>query len=387
MRIVLVGEFSRLHNSLKEGLLKLGHEVVIVSNGDGFKNYPSDYSNRAFWCESKLGNIPRQLIYRITKFDISKIERGLRFYFLLKKLKGFDCVQLINETPIQTVPFFELWLVKKIFKQNKNVFLLCCGIDYKVMQHLLSKKEQYSILNPYFEGKKGAKKEIEFMFSFTTKNHYKIHQFIYEHCNGIIASDLDYVNPVKNESKFLGLIPNPVNTDKTNPMENSANQKITIFLGINTSNYHTKGIVFFENALEIIKEKYSDTVEIICTKNIPYHLYMSHYERAHILLDQVYAFDQGYNALEAMARGKVVFTGAEKEFSDFYKLTEKVAINALPEVSYLVAQLSHLIEHKNELEKIGKNAKAFILKEHHYIKIAEKYLEKWTQSINKPVDN
>ena len=62
------------------------------SNGDGFKNYPSDYSNRAFWCESKLGNLPRQLIYRITKFDISKIERGLRFYFLLNKLKGFDYV-------------------------------------------------------------------------------------------------------------------------------------------------------------------------------------------------------------------------------------------------------------------------------------------------------
>jgi len=79
MRILLVGEFSRLHNSLKEGLIALGHEVVLISNGDGFKNYPSDFSNRAFWCESKIGNIPRQIIYRISKFDISKIERGIRF--------------------------------------------------------------------------------------------------------------------------------------------------------------------------------------------------------------------------------------------------------------------------------------------------------------------
>ena len=37
MKILLIGEFSRLHNSLKEGLLALGHEVVLVNNGDGFK--------------------------------------------------------------------------------------------------------------------------------------------------------------------------------------------------------------------------------------------------------------------------------------------------------------------------------------------------------------
>ena len=103
MRILLVGEFSRLHNSLKEGLVALGHEVVLINNGDGFKNFPSDYSNRAFWCESKIGNIPRQIIYRISKFDISKIERGIRFYFHLNKLKDFDVVQLINEAPIQTL--------------------------------------------------------------------------------------------------------------------------------------------------------------------------------------------------------------------------------------------------------------------------------------------
>ena len=152
MRIALVGEFSRLHNSLKEGLMALGHEVVLFNNGDGFKNYPSDYSNRAFWCESQLGNIPRQVIYRITKFDISKIERGIRFYFHLNKLQNFDVVQLINEAPIQTIQKFEFYLLKKIFNRNKKVFLLCCGVDYLVMMNMLKKKERYFIMNPYFEG-------------------------------------------------------------------------------------------------------------------------------------------------------------------------------------------------------------------------------------------
>ena len=97
----------------------------------------------------------------------------------------------------------------------------------------------------------------------------------------------------------------------------------------------------------------------------------------------MFAFDQGYNALEAMAKGKVVFTGAEKEFVDYYKLNAEVAINALPDVDYLVEKLSYLIENPNEIKKIGHNAREFILKEHNYSKIAEKYLEKWNQAISK----
>ena len=91
----------------------------------------------------------------------------------------------------------------------------------------------------------------------------------------------------------------------------------------------------------------------------------------------MYSFDQGYNALEAMAKGKVVFTGAEKEFEEYYNLNEKVAINALPDVDYLVSKLSFLIENPEEIIKIGKRARDFIEKEHNYIVIAEKYLEIW----------
>lgn len=383
MRILLIGEYSRLHNSLKEGLVARGHEVILVGNGDGFKDYPVDFSIEAKWSKTKLINVARQIIARVFKYDFAKLEHGIRCYFLLPKLKNFDIVQFINESPIQTNQRFELFLLKKIVKQNKNTFLLCCGIDYAVLQHMLLKKERYSIMNPYFEGNKEAKNEIAFMLTYNSKNHYKIHQFIYEVCNGIIASDIDYVNPIKNQKKYLGLIPNPINTDRITYIEQPAIEKIVIFLGINTFNYHTKGIVFFEKALSIIKEKYADKVDIIVTKNIAYKEYINRYNKAHILLDQVYAFDQGYNALEAMAKGKVVFTGAESAFEKYYNLTEKVAINALPDVDYLVQELSFLIENPHEIITIGKNAHNFIQKEHNYKVIAKHYFEKWMSTIDK----
>jgi glycosyltransferase involved in cell wall biosynthesis len=103
------------------------------------------------------------------------------------------------------------------------------------------------------------------------------------------------------------------------------------------------------------------------------------YNKAHILLDQVYSYDQGYNALEAMAKGKVVFTGAEQEFTEHYNLAERVAINALPDVSSLVNELSYLIEDPDEIIAISKRARAFVEKEHDYVKVAQKYLQVWNK--------
>ena len=376
MRILLIGEFSRLHNSLKEGLVALGHVVIIVANGDGFKNYPVDLSTKAKWCETKLGNIPRQLIFRLTKFDIARIEFGIRFYLHLDKLKNFDLVQLINESPIQTTPRFERFLLKKLFAQNKKSFLLCCGVDYLVAKHLIENKERYSIMNPYFENSK-SKKEFSYILNFLSNNHKKTHDLVYQNIVGVICSDMDYLLPMQKHPKYLGLVPNPINTDAIEFSELKIEDKIIIFLGINRGTYYTKGIAFFEKALEIIKVKYSSKIEIIIAENLPYLTYINQYNRAHIILDQVYSFDQGYNALEAMAKGKVVFTGAENEFTQYYNLTEKVTINALPDVDYLINELEHLINNPNEIIAIGTRARNFIEKEHNYIEVANKYLSKW----------
>jgi len=106
---------------------------------------------------------------------------------------------------------------------------------------------------------------------------------------------------------------------------------------------------------------------------------MKAFESCHILLDQVYSYDQGYNALEAMAIGKVVFTGAEKEWLEYYNVEEsEIVINALPNTDYIVSKLEWLINNPKNITEISKNARAFIEKEHDYINISNEYLKKWT---------
>jgi glycosyltransferase involved in cell wall biosynthesis len=378
MRILFIGEYSRLHNSLKEALTKMGHEVMIVGNGDGFKDLPVDFNIDAKFSKSKIPNLFRQAIYRIFKYDVAEWEYGLRFQALLPKLKDFDVVQLISETPLFTFLPLEFQLLKKLRKQNRKMFMLTSGTDVTFMQAAINKKFRYSLLDPYLKNKKLID-EYRHALPHLEPKYKKHHKKMLGLVNGIIASDIDYAIALEGEPKSLGLIGNPVNTDKIVSEPHDISGPISIFHGINRWNYHKKGNAFFEKALKIIGEKYGDKVNIVNSENIPYDDYIKLYDASHILLDQVYAYDQGYNALEAMAKGKVVFTGAEKEFNDYYNLDERVAVNALPDVNEIVRELSFLIENPQEISAIGKRARTFIESEHDYMKVAEKYLKTWQE--------
>ncbi|MFT5215510.1 MAG: glycosyltransferase involved in cell wall biosynthesis [Glaciecola sp.] len=379
MKVLLIGEYSRLHNSLKEGLLQLGHEVVLLGTGDGFKNYPSDIPIKL----SVFSNPTLKIIAKAFDklFNIQLIE--LEYYYKLKKivssLKGFDVVQLINEQSLKTSPKHEIKLISKLISQNKYLFLLSSGTDYISVKYALDEGFKYSILTPYLEDS-SLKKQYRFILKYVSYPYKKLHEFLFENIQGVIASDLDYHIPLKGHSKYLGLIPNPVNTDKIQFKPLTISDKIIIFHGINRMNYIKKGNVFFQAAIEIIKEKYNEKIEIIVVENLPYNDYIKAFDRCHILLDQVYAYDQGYNALEAMAKGKVVFTGAEQEWLNHYNLQEDtVAINALPNTVHIASKLEWLINNPDKLIEISKNARAFIEKEHQYKNIANRYLKIWMQ--------
>lgn len=373
MRILLVGEYSRLHNSLKEGLEALQHEVSIIATGDNFKKFPVDYSiHPKFFLDNKFLVFCNKVFFRIFKTDLQLAEKGIRFWFLLPKLKNYDVVQLINSNAIETYPFFSKFLLKRLFRQNKKSFLLVCGEDTPVIDFLLKDEVKYSILTPLLQNKKLAP-NYHFSLKYTRKNYRNLYEFISKKVIRIMVSDLDYKLPLPDKI----LIPNPVNIDKISFEPIVISQKVIIFAGKNNSSAIKKGTAFFEEALLIILKKYGPKVGIIKVEDAPYKEYITLYNQAHILLDQVYGYDQGYNALEAMAKGKVVFTGAESEFTEHYNLTERVCVNALPDVDYIVNELSFLIENPDEITAIGKRARAFIEKEHHYIKIAQKYLDTW----------
>ena len=112
---------------------------------------------------------------------------------------------------------------------------------------------------------------------------------------------------------------------------------------------------------------------------MPYSDYIKALKSSHILLDQVFSYDLGYNALEAMAMGKVVFSGAEREWRDHYDIREDtVVINALPDVSYLVQKMDWLIENPEMITKIALAARNHVETYHNYKVCAEMFIRTWT---------
>lgn len=376
MKILLIGEYSRLHNSLKEGLTKLGHEVTLVGSGDGFKDYPVDIK-----ISSSILNFPvlkfiSKVLLRLFRLNIVKLESYFIYKSLLSKLTGYDVVQLINERVINSYPSLDIKIIKRLASQNKKLFLLSCGADFSSIKYANDKQMRYSILTPYHETK--SEKEYEYVLNYLSKSHQKLVNFLMQNIEGIIASDMDYHLPLREHPKYLGLIPNGINVDKIEYQALVIKDKIKIFHGVNTGNQIKKGSVIIQNALAIISQKYPEKVQIISTSNVPYASYIQSYNSAHILMDQVYSYDQGYNALEAMAKGKAVFTGVEKEVLNYYNLEENtIAINALPDAQDIAAQLEKLIHDPQKIRDISKNARAFIEREHHYIEASKSYLKLW----------
>lgn len=373
----MVGEYSRLHNSLKEGLLRLGHETVIVSAGDNFKNYPSDFSYAPVLFSRNIFFVAlKKLVFKLSGIDLSMFETAIRFRQILPKLKDYDIVQLINSNAIESFPAWQIKLYKKLFSRNRKIFLLICGDETPVVEIQLQNKLKRSALTPVLENPK-LRSKFKYSLKYVTKPYRNLFAFVHKNADKMMVSDLDYLLPMKQTYYDTILIPNPVNVDELKFEELKIEDKIVIFHGINRMNYLKKGNQYFEKALKIIEKKYPHQVEIITVESLPYADYILSYNRAHILLDQVFAYDQGYHALEAIAKGKVVFTGAETEFMEHYKLSERVAVNALPNVNALVDEISFLIENPQEIIAMGKRARAFIEKEHHYVKIAQQYLDAW----------
>ena len=377
MKILLLGEYSNLHNSLKQALLNMGHEVLLVGNGDGFKKYETDILIKSHLADYFLFKLIARLLIRIFKINMFEIEIYIRAKKIVNKLRGFDVVQLINENSFKTSPLFEIKLLKQIFQNNNNIFLLSCGVDSVSVKHAMSKKLKYSILTPLFEDA-SLEKKYEPILKYEKENYLALAKFVQKYVNGIISSDLDYHIPYLSKKKYLGMIPNPINTQKIKYYGINKSKKILILHAVNSSNKIKKGNRFFEEALKIIDEKFKDKISIITTYDLPYKEHLENLKNCDILLDMVYAYDQGYNALEAMAMGKIVFTGAEEEWLKLYNIKEDtVVINAVPNSMRIVEKLVWLIENPKILKSISVNARKFIEKKHDFEKIAKKYIKTW----------
>ena len=363
MKILLIGEYSNVHWTLAEGLRSFGHEVCVVSNGDFWKDYRRDIS-------------------LVRKYGLTGgIEYLIRTYMLLPRFRKYDVVQIINPMFLELKAERIAPIYRYLKRNNSKIFLGAYGMDAYWVDACTSvpRTFRYSDFNI-------GEREIENDYTKEQSADWKgtpkarlNHEIAYS-CNGIVAGMYEYHTAYAlRHAEKLTYIPFPIYPEKKEKDTFfTADRKIRFFIGIQKERSIYKGTDIMLRALERVCSRYPEKCEMLKAENVPFEKYQKMVDDCDVLLDQLYGYSPGMNALLAMSKGKIVVGGAEEECYNI--LGEKEMhpmINVVPQEEDVYAKLEWLVLNSDKIAEMQRQSVEFIEKHHHPQSVAKRYIEFW----------
>ena len=369
MKILLLGEFSNVHWTLGSTLRQLGHEVTIVSDGNSWRQYPSDVSLRR-----KSTSFVHTFIY------------VMEILWQLPKWRGYDVVQIINP-----VLFLELkpQRLKRIYdyllRHNKRVYMGAMGDDYQyVYDSFVRRRLRYcDFYTPDRELDNERNKQTLYEWMYTYKKDMCLH--VAETCDGIISVlyeyKVAYQEDYPNKTSYVSL---PIELDEIagRDIADIPSYPIRIFVGMDYRRDELKGTDILYKVAKKLEATYPDKCEVIATESLPYYEYVEKVKQCDVLLDQIYSYTPGMNALQAMSMGLVVVSGGEEEHYELVGERElRPIINVQPNEEDIYRQLEQLVLHPERLAKLKRDGVEYVRRHHDSINIAKRYLEVWSKGL------
>lgn len=356
MKVLLLGEFSGFYKYLSEGLRENGHDVKWYAGGDGFK---------------QIGEMDGDINGHTGIKFIDKIVYPL---YLSRCLKGYDVVQLVN--PMIFSPWINARVIKKLKKTNKLLVISAVGTDYSVYQyqHRAERAHEYYLLDECSDYEVYYAKESRYI---------RDYKKVMNYCDAIIPGSCEYALAYQNNSKVLPTIRYPINYSTVKYQKNVIKDKIVIFHGLSRESF--KGTKYIRAAMNKLKEKYPNDVEIIIDGHMPFEAYMDIMRRANIVIDQCKSYGQGFNALIALAQGKIVLGGAEKEALMDDMVEECPVWNITPDEEQIFSVLEYIILHREQIPLWGEKSRQYIEKYYDYTENARAYEEAWEKLLQRKV--
>ncbi len=358
MRILLIGEYSNVHATLAEGFRSLGHDVTVVSNGDFWKDYPRDIDlSRP---TGKWGGI-------------TYLAKTLA---ILPKLRGYDVVQLINPMFLELKAHRIMPIYRYLRKHNRKVFLGAFGMDYYwVHENITRMPLRYSDFNigSVLRKDEAAIKERHDWLG-TDKE--TLSKMIAEDCDGIIAGLYEYwkcYEPLfPHKTTF---IPYPI-VPKDAHVSPDAVHPLRLFIGISKNRSAYKGTDIMLAAAKAIKNKYPSRVELQIAEGVPFETYVTMMRGSDAILDQLYSYTPSMNPLEAMSQGIVCVGGGEPENYEILGDNDlKPIINVEPNYGSVYQKLEWMVTHPEDLPRLKSDSIAYTVRYHHYLKVAQQYID------------
>ena len=403
MKILLIGEASFLHNTLKKGLLERGHRVFTMSDGNGWHDAPRDINLRRNLRWGKFGGL--WVVWQLLRH--------------LPQLCGNDVVQIHN---YQFVPLMYRWntlLLRFLKLTNRCVVKGCFGDDPQIFRRQAQGVPAYSdtfwsgqlqntdqhrdrIAEVVEHGAEASWRKTTAMADalvpclyeywldyneppYAAKLHYiplpmeceKMVRWcdgeMVKWCNGEMVRwcDGEMVKCVGNDTPS-----HPNDSQLPTNLTTSPSHPLTILIGLQPKRDFMKGAMKMATFVEEVARRHPGKVQIKYVEGVPYDEYMRLLAEADVLVDQLYSYTPSMNSLAAMARGTVVIGGGEEEYYEFIgEDTLRPIINVRPDVpdEENIATIERALFTDGMLERMQREGVEFVHKYHDYRHVAEQY--------------
>lgn len=368
MKILFIGDYSGFHASFAIELRRRGHDITIVSDGSGCMSTTRDIDITRG--PGKLGGI--RYLYKL--------------FSVLPQLKGFDIVQIIAPIFLNLRPGKNVWFFRQLRQNNGSIFLSLAGNDSHYVEacvrgNLLRYSEFRIGIAPTRYAIENQSAEREWL----TPVMRDYCRYIYDNVEGAVSCLYEY--HIAAESEFgekLGYTGIPIDLSNIPITIPRLDGKINIFTGIKEGREIFKGTDRLLSAVRKAEKIAPQLIHTEIVKNLPYQEYLKRMSDSHIVLDQLYSYTPAKNALEAMALGKTVVSGAEPEYYNFIgEDSLHPIINAVPgEEDTLATTLATLAKNPEELSKHAIDGRAFVEK-HNSVKIVtDRLLAHWKKILS-----
>lgn len=354
MKILLLGEFSGFHTTLRDGLVALGHDATVVGAGDGSKAIPVDWNIGTTW-SGRAGTLAR-------------IAKAVHF---ARTVPEVDVLQIINPHIFPLGWGLNARLLRRLRRTGPRMFLSACGDDALFVQRGIGGM-RYNPVDDAVTIDLGLTAH-----PLSTDAELRWNDEIADLVDGVIPVMREYEIGYSGRANLRPTIPLPVNTRKVAQLPNRAGDKLVVMHG--AGRFGFKGTRHVLEAFRILEEKHPGRFEFLHLSNLPIAEYLAIMARVNVVVDQTNSYSCGMNALFAMAMGKVVLGGAEPESLSIYGGEQTPVRNILPDAADIVARLEILLAERDNLPELGNQSRAFVEKHHDYRKVAERYVVEWSR--------
>lgn len=364
LKVLLVGDASNCHHTLAVGLRRLGHHVTVASDGSTYMRTRRDFDlNRRY--TSKFGGI----LY------------FLRLQWLFRtRFKEYDVVSIINPNFLWLRPARIKTFFKLLKKNNRSIFITASCTDSNFIEECLDTSSKLSY-NEYRNGDK----LLPYAFSADAKSGLEksrkaVEDYIYAGLDGGVAVLYEYEIALRRKLPedriaYGGI---PIDLSDIPVPKIVYDWPVRICLGWKDGKEDCKGYEYMRIAAERLVKKYPDKCSFEILRNLPRDEYNNSRLSCHIMLDQVYSYTPATNALESMAMGATVLSGAEPAFFEYIHDVPCDAIcNAMPDVVHNTQLLERLVLNPDILDGNAKSGRDFVVRNNSCEVVAARFVDHW----------